>query len=55
MSFQGLYPESHGIVDNFMYDTTIKEIFTLSGAESKNKKWWFGEPVCNVILCIVIL
>uniref|UniRef100_A0A4W5MVG0 Ectonucleotide pyrophosphatase/phosphodiesterase 1 n=1 Tax=Hucho hucho TaxID=62062 RepID=A0A4W5MVG0_9TELE len=41
----GLYPESHGIVDNKMYDVTRNASFSLKGAEKFNAKWYQGEPV----------
>ena len=40
--YQGLYPESHGIVDNNFYDKILKDSFNLS---TKDPKWWLGEPV----------
>ena len=43
---QGLYPESHGIVDNSMYDSTLKESFYLGSPSSMMPEWWGGEPVC---------
>lgn len=39
---QGLYPESHGIVDNHFYDKTLKDSFSLGDTDPK---WWQGEPV----------
>nr|XP_040016786.1 ectonucleotide pyrophosphatase/phosphodiesterase family member 1 [Gasterosteus aculeatus aculeatus] len=41
----GLYPESHGIVDNKMYDETQNAFFTLRSDEKFNPKWYQGEPV----------
>ncbi|KAM6954085.1 ectonucleotide pyrophosphatase/phosphodiesterase family member 1 [Aplochiton taeniatus] len=41
----GLYPESHGIVDNKMYDVTRNASFSLKAAEKFNPKWYQGEPV----------
>ncbi|KAG7508531.1 ectonucleotide pyrophosphatase/phosphodiesterase family member 1-like [Solea senegalensis] len=41
----GLYPESHGIVDNKMYDVTHNAFFSLKTAEKFNAKWYQGEPV----------
>uniref|UniRef100_A0A673W7V0 Ectonucleotide pyrophosphatase/phosphodiesterase 1 n=1 Tax=Salmo trutta TaxID=8032 RepID=A0A673W7V0_SALTR len=41
----GLYPESHGIVDNKMYDVTRNASFSLKVAEKFNAKWYQGEPV----------
>uniref|UniRef100_UPI0037E83A9F ectonucleotide pyrophosphatase/phosphodiesterase family member 1 n=1 Tax=Semicossyphus pulcher TaxID=241346 RepID=UPI0037E83A9F len=41
----GLYPESHGIVDNKMYDVTQNTFFSLKTDEKFNPKWYQGEPV----------
>lgn len=41
----GLYPESHGIVDNKMYDVTRNAFFSLKTAEKHNASWYQGEPV----------
>ncbi|KAM8832977.1 ectonucleotide pyrophosphatase/phosphodiesterase family member 1 [Spinachia spinachia] len=41
----GLYPESHGIVDNKMYDVTQNAFFSLRSDEKQNPKWYQGEPV----------
>uniref|UniRef100_H2ZVP0 Ectonucleotide pyrophosphatase/phosphodiesterase 3 n=1 Tax=Latimeria chalumnae TaxID=7897 RepID=H2ZVP0_LATCH len=41
----GLYPESHGIIDNGMYDVTIKKTFSLSGSEKSKPIWWKGQPI----------
>uniref|UniRef100_A0A7N6FF19 Ectonucleotide pyrophosphatase/phosphodiesterase 1 n=1 Tax=Anabas testudineus TaxID=64144 RepID=A0A7N6FF19_ANATE len=41
----GLYPESHGIVDNKMYDVTRNAFFSLKTNEKLNPKWYQGEPV----------
>ncbi|XP_004609149.1 ectonucleotide pyrophosphatase/phosphodiesterase family member 3 [Sorex araneus] len=41
----GLYPESHGIVDNNMYDVHLNKNFSLSSAEKNNPAWWQGQPV----------
>ena len=39
----GLYPESHGIVSNTMYDPVLKEKF---GAANTDPRWWDGaEPI----------
>ena len=39
----GLYPESHGIVTNTMYDPVLKEKF---GAANTDPRWWDGaEPI----------
>ncbi len=45
VTFQGLYPESHGIVENNMYDIEIDKGFYLGAAETRNPAWWSGEPV----------
>ncbi|NXF90381.1 ENPP3 phosphodiesterase, partial [Eubucco bourcierii] len=41
----GLYPESHGIVDNSMYDVSLNKHFSLSGTEKLNPEWWAGQPM----------
>nr|XP_021501340.1 ectonucleotide pyrophosphatase/phosphodiesterase family member 3 [Meriones unguiculatus] len=41
----GLYPESHGIVDNNMYDVYLNKNFSLSSAEKNNPAWWGGQPI----------
>ncbi|XP_053502478.1 ectonucleotide pyrophosphatase/phosphodiesterase family member 1 isoform X1 [Ictalurus furcatus] len=41
----GLYPESHGIVDNKMYDVIHNATFSLKGNEKFNAFWYHGEPV----------
>ncbi|XP_053370745.1 ectonucleotide pyrophosphatase/phosphodiesterase family member 1 [Clarias gariepinus] len=41
----GLYPESHGIVDNKMYDVTHNVFFSLKEKEKFNPFWYHGEPV----------
>ncbi|XP_029281740.1 ectonucleotide pyrophosphatase/phosphodiesterase family member 1 isoform X2 [Cottoperca gobio] len=41
----GLYPESHGIVDNKMYDVSQDAFFSLKSDEKFNPKWYQGEPV----------
>ena len=39
----GLYPESHGIVSNTMYDPVLKEWF---GASQTDPRWWnAAEPI----------
>lgn len=47
-TFQGLYPESHGIVGNSMYDPVFDATFTLRGQEKLNHRWWGGQPVSCV-------
>ena len=40
----GLYPQNHGIVDNYVYD--FGEIFSMSKRkEVENPRWWWGEPI----------
>ncbi|XP_076024091.1 ectonucleotide pyrophosphatase/phosphodiesterase family member 1 [Genypterus blacodes] len=41
----GLYPESHGIVDNKMYDVARNAVFSLKNEEKVNPLWYQGEPV----------
>lgn len=42
----GLYPESHGIISNTIFDPWFGETFTISNASCvTNAKWWWGEPV----------
>ncbi|XP_071997618.1 ectonucleotide pyrophosphatase/phosphodiesterase family member 1 [Engystomops pustulosus] len=41
----GLYPESHGLVDNKMYDPQRNALFTLRSAEKFHPSWYQGEPV----------
>ena len=45
-TFQGLYPESHGIVSNIFYDSKLKDTFLYYDVSSfSQSKWWGGEPV----------
>ncbi|XP_068794428.1 ectonucleotide pyrophosphatase/phosphodiesterase family member 3 isoform X3 [Struthio camelus] len=41
----GLYPESHGIIDNNMYDVNFDKSFSLSGNEKFQPYWWKGQPI----------
>uniref|UniRef100_A0A8C5S4T2 Ectonucleotide pyrophosphatase/phosphodiesterase 1 n=1 Tax=Laticauda laticaudata TaxID=8630 RepID=A0A8C5S4T2_LATLA len=41
----GLYPESHGLVDNKMYDPKRNATFTLKNAEKSNPQWYQGQPI----------
>ncbi|XP_066523866.1 ectonucleotide pyrophosphatase/phosphodiesterase family member 2-like isoform X1 [Hoplias malabaricus] len=41
----GLYPESHGIVGNTMYDSVFDANFNLRGREKLNHRWWGGQPI----------
>ncbi|XP_072026904.1 venom phosphodiesterase 2-like [Amphiura filiformis] len=46
----GLYPESHGLIDNSMYDPVLREQFCLSCDEAMNNHWWGGEPIWNTVV-----
>ena len=50
---QGLYPESHGIIHNRMFDTELKEGFSLGSQTVTNQHWYSGEPVSDVKLCFL--
>ncbi|XP_006127349.2 ectonucleotide pyrophosphatase/phosphodiesterase family member 1 [Pelodiscus sinensis] len=41
----GLYPESHGIIDNKIYDPHRNASFTLRNAEKFNPQWYQGQPI----------
>ncbi|XP_067402852.1 ectonucleotide pyrophosphatase/phosphodiesterase family member 1 [Emydura macquarii macquarii] len=41
----GLYPESHGIIDNKIYDPHRNASFTLKNAEKFNPQWYQGQPI----------
>ncbi|XP_007945582.1 ectonucleotide pyrophosphatase/phosphodiesterase family member 3 [Orycteropus afer afer] len=41
----GLYPESHGIIDNNMYDVNLNKNFSLSSKEKEDPAWWGGQPI----------
>jgi predicted AlkP superfamily pyrophosphatase or phosphodiesterase len=41
----GLYPSSHGIVSNNIWDDTIGQRFTMSAETAKDPRWWGGEPL----------
>ncbi|XP_066524852.1 venom phosphodiesterase CdcPDE [Hoplias malabaricus] len=41
----GLYAESHGLVDNNMYDPEFKASFSLSNPEKDNPRWYQGQPI----------
>ncbi|MEQ2308317.1 Ectonucleotide pyrophosphatase/phosphodiesterase member 2, partial [Ameca splendens] len=43
----GLYPESHGIVGNSMYDPTFDATFNLRSREKLKHRWWGGQPVSS--------
>uniref|UniRef100_A0A4W3I119 Venom phosphodiesterase 2-like n=1 Tax=Callorhinchus milii TaxID=7868 RepID=A0A4W3I119_CALMI len=41
----GLYPESHGLIDNKMYDVQMNANFSLRKKEKFNPAWYKGEPL----------
>ncbi|XP_033848716.1 venom phosphodiesterase [Acipenser ruthenus] len=41
----GMYPESHGVVDNNMYDPVFKASFSLGNSEKSNPRWYLGQPI----------
>uniref|UniRef100_A0A8C6EW70 Ectonucleotide pyrophosphatase/phosphodiesterase family member 1 n=1 Tax=Marmota marmota marmota TaxID=9994 RepID=A0A8C6EW70_MARMA len=41
----GLYPESHGVIDNKMYDPKMNASFSLKSKEKFNPEWYKGEPI----------
>lgn len=42
----GLYPESHGIIDNNMYHPKLKRAFSVRrGQDNYNPVWWEAEPL----------
>ncbi|XP_012590755.1 PREDICTED: ectonucleotide pyrophosphatase/phosphodiesterase family member 3 [Condylura cristata] len=41
----GLYPESHGIIDNNMYDVNLNKNFSLSSVTKNDPAWWQGQPI----------
>ncbi|KAL1770347.1 ectonucleotide pyrophosphatase/phosphodiesterase family member 1 isoform X1 [Sigmodon hispidus] len=41
----GLYPESHGIIDNKMYDPKMNASFSLKSKEKFNPLWYKGQPI----------
>lgn len=40
----GMYPTNHKIVANKFYDTTLKEYYQIGTDNSRNPKWYGGEP-----------
>ena len=48
MPSQGLHPESHGIVNNYFYDTVLRDKFYIGVQNQNDPKWWLGEPVSKV-------
>ncbi|KAL5699230.1 hypothetical protein ACHQM5_030163 [Ranunculus cassubicifolius] len=43
----GLYPASHGIVNNYFIDPSDNSVFTL---RSREPRWWLGEPVWETVV-----
>ncbi|KAG8181347.1 hypothetical protein JTE90_007755 [Oedothorax gibbosus] len=41
----GLYPESHGIIDNSMYDPDTGKTFKLGDPATFDPEWWQREPI----------
>ncbi|XP_072355248.1 venom phosphodiesterase 2-like isoform X1 [Scyliorhinus torazame] len=41
----GLYPESHGVIDNRMYDVDMNASFSLGTKEKFNPRWYKGQPL----------
>jgi len=41
----GLYPESHGIVENSFYDPDLNASFTIFSSQQTNSVWWTGDPL----------
>uniref|UniRef100_A0A674DGP2 Venom phosphodiesterase 1-like n=1 Tax=Salmo trutta TaxID=8032 RepID=A0A674DGP2_SALTR len=41
----GMYSESHGLVDNKMYDPVFDASFSLSNDEKSNPRWYLGQPI----------
>lgn len=41
----GLYPSSHGIIDNFMIDPETGKIFKISTNSTMESFWWEKEPI----------
>ncbi|XP_069743130.1 venom phosphodiesterase 2-like isoform X2 [Narcine bancroftii] len=41
----GLYPESHGVIDNKMYDVDMNASFNIQGKEKNNPLWYKGQPL----------
>ncbi|KAL0962324.1 hypothetical protein UPYG_G00338640 [Umbra pygmaea] len=41
----GMYTESHGLIDNNMYDPVLNASFSLSNEEKSNPRWYLGQPI----------
>ena len=69
LSYQGLHPESHGIVNNKFYDSGFEANFTIKDtkkgpATQRESRWWLAEPVSGmeqnharieIQICILII
>ncbi|XP_042908128.2 ectonucleotide pyrophosphatase/phosphodiesterase family member 3 [Parasteatoda tepidariorum] len=41
----GLYPESHGVIDNQMYDLAMNKRFKVGKTRLDDPRWWQKEPI----------
>ncbi|XP_059837551.1 venom phosphodiesterase 2-like [Hypanus sabinus] len=41
----GLYPESHGVIDNSMYDVDMDAVYNIRNEEKNNPLWYKGQPL----------
>ena len=41
----GLYAESHGIIENQMYDPILNESFSIFDDSVNDPEWYLGEPI----------
>ncbi|KAI4876707.1 hypothetical protein NFI96_017986, partial [Prochilodus magdalenae] len=46
----GLYTESHGLVDNSMYDPVFDASFSLSSEEKDKPRWYLGQPIWHTAM-----
>ncbi|CAK9326705.1 unnamed protein product [Citrullus colocynthis] len=42
----GLYPASHGIINNYFLDPVTGDVFTMA---NHDPKWWLGEPLWETV------
>lgn len=45
----GLYPESHGIIGNEMYDAKTNRTFNAMDRDYYDPVWWKGDPIWNTV------
>ncbi|XP_041811855.1 ectonucleotide pyrophosphatase/phosphodiesterase family member 3 [Chelmon rostratus] len=45
----GLYPESNGLIDNYMYDPVFDATFSLSNSEKDDPEWYLGQPIWQTV------